>query len=175
MSPPYCLSLLAGPFLCSTLSGENMFANREQEEILCLLDHPNVTTIHQVYPKEWKYYYIVLEYTGGGDLFDHIIKRVGFGLKIVSPCRILLMTVQPVTRGLHAVVPLSSMNNPRKSQQCACISPPYRDSRYSCANVCWFGKEVWPMANPPPVCRGFQAFNFQLNCMHRLELRTKNV
>ncbi len=40
------------------------------------MDHPNIVKIYQFYPKDPAYYYMVLEYMVGGELFDRIVKKV---------------------------------------------------------------------------------------------------
>lgn len=45
-------------------------------QILRELNHPNVVNIYQFYPKDPAYYYVVLEYLLGGELFDRIVKKV---------------------------------------------------------------------------------------------------
>lgn len=47
-----------------------------QVQILRELDHPNIVQIYQFYPKDPAYYYVVLEYMVGGELFDRIVKKV---------------------------------------------------------------------------------------------------
>lgn len=47
-----------------------------QVQILRELNHPNVVNIYQFYPKDPAYYYVVLEYLLGGELFDRIVKKV---------------------------------------------------------------------------------------------------
>lgn len=47
-----------------------------QVQILRELSHPNVVNIYQFYPKDPAYYYVVLEYLLGGELFDRIVKKV---------------------------------------------------------------------------------------------------
>ncbi|CAN0072870.1 unnamed protein product, partial [Hapterophycus canaliculatus] len=41
-------------------------------KILRELEHPNVVKIFQFYPKDPAYYYVVLEYMVGGELFDRM-------------------------------------------------------------------------------------------------------
>ncbi|CAN0117061.1 unnamed protein product, partial [Hapterophycus canaliculatus] len=46
-----------------------------QVNILRDLDHPNVVKILQFYPKDPGYYFVVLEYVPGGELFDRVAKK----------------------------------------------------------------------------------------------------
>lgn len=45
-------------------------------QILRELNHPNVVKIYQFYPKDPGYYYMVLEFMVGGELFNQIVKKV---------------------------------------------------------------------------------------------------
>lgn len=45
-------------------------------KVLRELNHPNVVKIYQFYPKDPGYYYMVLEFMLGGELFDQIVKKV---------------------------------------------------------------------------------------------------
>ncbi|CBN74237.1 Myosin light chain kinase (MLCK) [Ectocarpus siliculosus] len=44
-------------------------------QILRGLDHPNIVKIYQFYPKDTGYYYVVMEFLLGGELFDHVVKK----------------------------------------------------------------------------------------------------
>ena len=48
-----------------------------QVKTLRELDHPNVVKIHQYFHHEIRFYYVVLEYVGGGELLDRVVKKVG--------------------------------------------------------------------------------------------------
>lgn len=53
-------------------------------QILRELNHPNVVNIYQFYPKDPAYYYVVLEYLLGGELFDRIVKKVRQRLALLA-------------------------------------------------------------------------------------------
>ena len=44
--------------------------------ILRVLQHPNVVGVHQFFKDDPDYYYVVLEYMAGGELFDRIVSKV---------------------------------------------------------------------------------------------------
>ena len=48
-----------------------------QLNILKVLNHPNVVKLHQYFPHETGYYFVVLEYVAGGELLDLVVKKVG--------------------------------------------------------------------------------------------------
>ena len=48
---------------------DHIDAIREEIEILTKLDHPNIVRYYETYVDE-KYIYLVMEYIGGGELFD---------------------------------------------------------------------------------------------------------
>lgn len=50
------------------------------------LQHPNVVRIHYFYQNDPTYFYMVLDFAAGGELFERIIQKVGV---------ILSMTGQP--------------------------------------------------------------------------------
>lgn len=59
-----------------------------------LKNHPNITGIHQFFLHEKKFYYVVVEYMKGGELFDRIVAKAGYNEKEARElCRILLDTV----------------------------------------------------------------------------------
>ena len=46
----------------------------DEVEILTHLDHPNIVKYYETYVDE-KYIYLVMEYIGGGELFDKIAEQ----------------------------------------------------------------------------------------------------
>lgn len=52
-----------------------------QVRILRLLQHSNVVSIHQFFQDDPEYYYMVMEYMSGGELFDRIVQKVREGEK----------------------------------------------------------------------------------------------
>lgn len=50
---------------------DHIEAIREEIDILTKLDHPNIVRYYETYIDE-KYIYLVMEYIGGGELFDKI-------------------------------------------------------------------------------------------------------
>ena len=53
---------------------DQLEAIQEEVEILTKLDHPNIVKYYETYIDE-KYIYLVMEYIGGGELFDKIITQ----------------------------------------------------------------------------------------------------
>lgn len=53
---------------------EHLEAIQEEVNILTKLDHPNIVKYYETYIDE-KYIYLVMEYIGGGELFDKIAKQ----------------------------------------------------------------------------------------------------
>ena len=47
---------------------------QEEVDILVKLDHPNIVKYYETYVDE-KYIYLVMEYVGGGQLFDKIAEQ----------------------------------------------------------------------------------------------------
>eukprot|EP00903_Cladosiphon_okamuranus_P012203 g11446.t1 len=60
-------------------------------QILRELKHPNVVKIYQFYPKDPAYYYVVLEYLLGGELFDRIVKKDTYNEKEVRDVILVLV------------------------------------------------------------------------------------
>lgn len=56
---------------------------RSQVQILRGLEHPNIVKIYQFYPKDTGYYYVVMEFLLGGELFDHVVNKVHSALSFV--------------------------------------------------------------------------------------------
>ena len=52
---------------------DHLDAIQEEVGILTKLDHPNIVKYYETYIDE-KYIYLVMEYIGGGELFDKIAK-----------------------------------------------------------------------------------------------------
>lgn len=53
-----------------------MLTRDRQVRILRAMQHPNIVAIYQFYDDEPDFYYVVLEYMEGGELFDRIVKKV---------------------------------------------------------------------------------------------------
>ena len=53
---------------------DHLDAIQEEVQILTKLDHPNIVKYYETYIDE-KYIYLVMEYIGGGELFDKIAKQ----------------------------------------------------------------------------------------------------
>jgi len=53
---------------------DHLDAIQEEVNILTKLDHPNIVKYYETYIDE-KYIYLVMEYIGGGELFDKIAKQ----------------------------------------------------------------------------------------------------
>ena len=53
---------------------ENMDDILREVDILTKLDHPNIVKYYESYDDE-KFLYLVMEYIGGGELFDHIYQQ----------------------------------------------------------------------------------------------------
>lgn len=49
----------------------------QQVEVLRELQHPNIVEIYRFYRRDPAYYYVVLEFLPGVELFDYIGKKVG--------------------------------------------------------------------------------------------------
>ena len=52
--------------------------NSVQVRILRSLKHPNVIDIYQFFKDDSDRYYVSIEYMRGGELFDRIVKKVGY-------------------------------------------------------------------------------------------------
>jgi serine/threonine protein kinase len=53
---------------------DHLDAIQEEVNILTKLDHPNIVKYYETYIDE-KYIYLVMEYIGGGELFDKIAEQ----------------------------------------------------------------------------------------------------
>jgi len=53
---------------------DHLEAIQEEVQILTKLDHPNIVKYYETYIDE-KYIYLVMEYIGGGELFDKIASQ----------------------------------------------------------------------------------------------------
>ena len=51
--------------------GDNLKKLKDEIRILSKLDHPNICKYYETYESP-KYVYLIMEYCGGGDLFDRI-------------------------------------------------------------------------------------------------------
>ena len=56
--------------------GDSLKKIKEEIKILAKLDHPNICKYYETYESP-KSFYIIMEYCGGGDLFDRITQRDG--------------------------------------------------------------------------------------------------
>lgn len=74
---------------------EHLEAIQEEVDILTKLDHPNIVKYYETYIDE-KYIYLVMEYIGGGELFQKIAEQdnqvfnekdaAGYMKKLLSAC-----------------------------------------------------------------------------------------
>lgn len=62
------------------------------------LDHPNVVNVLDFYAEESKYFYLVLKYMEGGELFSRIVKKV-------CTCKNLLGDPEGSTPGIQISPP----------------------------------------------------------------------
>jgi serine/threonine protein kinase len=53
---------------------DHLNAIQEEVNILTKLDHPNIVKYYETYVDD-KFIYLVMEYIGGGELFDKIAKQ----------------------------------------------------------------------------------------------------
>lgn len=54
--------------------GDSLEKIKQEIKILTKLDHPNICKYHETYESP-KHFYLVMEYCGGGDLFDKITSK----------------------------------------------------------------------------------------------------
>ncbi|CAM9494431.1 unnamed protein product [Pylaiella littoralis] len=67
----------------------------EEVRILRLLQHSNVVSIHQFFQDDPEYYYMVMEYMSGGELFDRIVQKTYYNEEEArNLCRVLLDSVR---------------------------------------------------------------------------------
>ena len=71
----------------SDMNTEDLELVRTEIEILKICQHPNIIHLYEVFENE-KYFYIIMEYCGGGDLFSYLEKR-HFHIKEEQACRII--------------------------------------------------------------------------------------
>ena len=57
------------------ISKEDEVALRQEVEIMQSLNHPHIVHCFDFFEEE-KYYYLVLEFMEGGELFDRVVKKV---------------------------------------------------------------------------------------------------
>lgn len=66
--------------MCGVGSNETVCAwtdaRSTKVQILRMLQHPNVVKIYQFFQDDPDYYYVVLEFVAGGELFDRIVQKV---------------------------------------------------------------------------------------------------
>lgn len=53
---------------------DKFYLIQRELEILNQLDHPNIIRVYEEYEDEM-YYHFVMEYCGGGDLFERVLKK----------------------------------------------------------------------------------------------------
>ena len=70
---------------------------RQEVAILGKLNHPNITRLVDFFEEE-QYYYVVLEYLDGGELFDRIVKKTFYSEK---EARDLVFTVLKAIKFCH--------------------------------------------------------------------------
>lgn len=66
-------------------SGPGTTCGTVQVSILHILVHKNIVDVYQFYPRDPQYSYIVLEYMGGGQLFERMTKKVQYSTMIRRP------------------------------------------------------------------------------------------
>jgi serine/threonine protein kinase len=67
----------------------------EEVQILQKLKHPNIIDIYQFYRNEKDFYYVIIEYMKGGELFDRIVSKQFYTEKEARDlCKILLDAVK---------------------------------------------------------------------------------
>lgn len=54
--------------------GDHFYLIMRELDILTQLDHPNIIRFFETYEDE-RYYHFVMEFCGGGELFEHIVKK----------------------------------------------------------------------------------------------------
>ena len=69
------------------MNTEDLELVRTEIEILKICQHPNIIHLYEVFENE-EYFYIIMEYCAGGDLFSYLEKR-HFHLKEIQACRII--------------------------------------------------------------------------------------
>lgn len=77
-------------------NGERLL--RREVQILQSLTHPNILRVHDFFDNDARYYYLVLEYVDGGELFDRIVKKSSFTEK---EARYLVYTILSTLKYLH--------------------------------------------------------------------------
>ncbi|CAN0053337.1 unnamed protein product [Ascophyllum nodosum] len=69
----------------------------EEVRFLRYLEHPRIQGIHLFYRNDPTYFYVVLEYMKGGELFDHLIGQTTYGeMQARDTCKILIDTLKHV-------------------------------------------------------------------------------
>ena len=56
--------------------GDSLEKIKQEIKILSKLDHPNICKYYETYESP-KHFYLIMEFCGGGDLFDKITQREG--------------------------------------------------------------------------------------------------
>lgn len=54
--------------------GDSLVKIKEEIKILARLDHPNICKYYETYESP-RHFYLIMEYCGGGDLFDKITAK----------------------------------------------------------------------------------------------------
>ncbi|CAM9817661.1 unnamed protein product, partial [Ascophyllum nodosum] len=76
---------------------KNKKALLEEVNTLKVLNHPNVVKIHQYFPHETGYYFVVLEYVAGGELLDLVVKKKSYSEQVVRDlCKVMISTLKYV-------------------------------------------------------------------------------
>lgn len=79
------------------LSKEDEESLRSEVNILTSINHPNIIKAFEFFEEE-KYFYVVLEYLDGGELFDRIVKKTFYNEK---EARDLVLTLLLSLKYLH--------------------------------------------------------------------------
>ncbi len=79
------------------MSAEDEESLRSEVKILTSLHHPNIVKAHEFFEED-KYFYIVMEFLSGGELFDRIVKKTYYDEK---QARDIVLTLLLAIKYLH--------------------------------------------------------------------------
>jgi calcium/calmodulin-dependent protein kinase I len=79
------------------LSKEDEESLRTEVNILTTINHPNIVKASEFFEED-KYFYVILEYLDGGELFDRIVKKTFYNEK---EARDLVLTLLLAIKYLH--------------------------------------------------------------------------
>ncbi len=81
----------------ANLAKEDEDSLRSEVQILTSINHPNIVKAFEFFEEE-KYFYVILEYLDGGELFDRIVKKTFYNEK---EARDLVQTLLLALKYLH--------------------------------------------------------------------------